>query len=52
MVRRSEAKAALSAAETRFVAERVKRKRLATAELRLNIHNMRPGLAAKGLKYI
>ncbi len=42
----------LAAAEQRLAAEEAKRKRLAAGELGLDIYDMRPKLAAKGLKYI
>ncbi len=52
VVRRSEAEAVFAAATQRLVAEEAKRKRLAAGELGLDIYDMRPTLAAKGLKYI
>lgn len=52
VVRRSEAEAVLVAAEQRLAAEEAKRKRLAAGELGLDIYDMRPVLAAKGLTYI
>lgn len=52
VVRRSEAEAVLSAANQRLAAEEAKRRRLAAGELDLDIYDMRPALAAKGLKYI
>ena len=52
VVKRAEAEATLAAAETRLAAEEVKRKRLASGELGLDLYNMRPVLAAKGLRYI
>lgn len=52
VVKRAEAEATLAAAETRLAAEEAKRKRLASGELGLDIYNMRPVLAAKGLRYI
>lgn len=52
VVRRADAEAALEAAEKRLEAEEVKRQRLAAGELGLDIYNMRPRLAEKGLKYV
>ncbi len=52
VVRRDEAEAVLAAAEARLAAEEAKRARLAAGELGLDIYNMRPALAAKGLKYV
>lgn len=52
VVRRAEAEAVLAAAEKRLEAEEAKRKRLAAGELGLDIYDMRPRLAAKGLKYV
>jgi 4-hydroxy-4-methyl-2-oxoglutarate aldolase len=52
VVRQAEAEAVLAAAERRLAAEEAKRSRLATGELGLDIYNMRPALAAKGLKYV
>lgn len=52
VVRQAEAEAVLAAAEQRLAAEEAKRTRLATGELGLDIYNMRPALAAKGLKYV
>jgi 4-hydroxy-4-methyl-2-oxoglutarate aldolase len=52
VVKQAEAKAVLAAANTRLAAEEAKRTRLAAGELGLDIYNMRPALAAKGLKYV
>jgi 4-hydroxy-4-methyl-2-oxoglutarate aldolase len=52
VVRRAEAEATLAAAERRLAAEEAKRKRLAAGELGLDLYDMRPALAAKGLRYI
>ncbi|MCQ2006180.1 4-carboxy-4-hydroxy-2-oxoadipate aldolase/oxaloacetate decarboxylase [Rhizobium sp. NRK18] len=52
VVRREEAAAVLAAAEKRLAAEEAKRKRLAAGELGLDIYDMRPRLAEKGLKYV
>lgn len=52
VVRQAEAEAVLAAAVQRLAAEEAKRARLATGELGLDIYNMRPALAAKGLKYV
>lgn len=52
VVRREEADTVLAAAETRLAAEDAKRKRLAAGELGLDIYDMRPRLAEKGLKYV
>lgn len=52
VVRQAEAEAVLAAAEKRLAAEEAKRSRLAVGELGLDIYNMRPALAAKGLKYV
>lgn len=51
VVKLAEAEAMLAAAEARLAAEEVKRKRLASGELGLDIYNMRAVLAAKGLKF-
>lgn len=51
VVRRADAPAVLAAAQTRIAAEEVKRARLAAGELGLDIYDMRPRLAAKGLTY-
>lgn len=50
VVKRAEAEAVLAAAEIRLAAEEAKRARLAAGELGLDIYDMRPALAAKGLK--
>jgi 4-hydroxy-4-methyl-2-oxoglutarate aldolase len=52
VVRRAEAEAVLAAAEKRLAAEEAKRKRLAAGELGLDLYDMRPRLAEKGLKYL
>jgi 4-hydroxy-4-methyl-2-oxoglutarate aldolase len=52
VVRYSEAADVLKAAEKRLANEEMKRKRLAAGELGLDIYDMRPALAAKGLKYV
>ncbi len=52
VVRREEAETVLAAAEKRLSAEEAKRKRLAAGELGLDIYDMRPRLAEKGLKYV
>lgn len=52
VVKQSEAEAVLTAANTRLAAEEAKRTKLAAGELGLDIYNMRPALAAKGLKYV
>ena len=52
VVRRADADTVLAAARKRMDAEEVKRRRLAWGELRLDIYDMRPRLAAKGLPYI
>ncbi|OHV76976.1 4-carboxy-4-hydroxy-2-oxoadipate aldolase/oxaloacetate decarboxylase [Rhizobium sp. LCM 4573] len=52
VVRREEAEAVLAAADKRLANEEAKRKRLAAGELGLDIYDMRPALAAKGLKYV
>ena len=52
VVRRADAEAVLAAAEKRLANEEMKRKRLAAGELGLDIYDMRPALAAKGLKYV
>ena len=48
----AEAAAVLERAKARLAAEEVKRKRLAAGELGLDIYDMRPRLAEKGLKYV
>ena len=50
--RRAEAAEVLAAAEKRTAAEEAKRQRLAAGELGLDIYDMRPRLAEKGLKYV
>jgi 4-hydroxy-4-methyl-2-oxoglutarate aldolase len=52
VVRREEAEAVLAAAQKRLANEDAKRKRLAAGELGLDMYDMRPALAAKGLKYV
>jgi 4-hydroxy-4-methyl-2-oxoglutarate aldolase len=52
VVRRDEAQGVLAAAEKRLANEEAKRKRLAAGELGLDLYDMRPTLAAKGLKYV
>ncbi|HWL57783.1 MAG TPA: 4-carboxy-4-hydroxy-2-oxoadipate aldolase/oxaloacetate decarboxylase [Paracoccus sp. (in: a-proteobacteria)] len=52
VVRRADAAAVLDAARQRVAAEEAKRQRLAAGELGLDIYDMRPRLAAKGLKYV
>lgn len=52
VVRRADAPAVLESARARTAAEEAKRQRLATGELGLDIYDMRPRLAAKGLKYV
>ena len=52
VVKQAEAEAVLIAANKRLAAEEAKRTRLAAGELGLDIYNMRPALAAKGLKYV
>jgi len=51
VVKWQEAESALSVANERLELEEAKRKRLASGELGLDIYNMRPRLAEKGLKY-
>ncbi|WP_134681742.1 4-carboxy-4-hydroxy-2-oxoadipate aldolase/oxaloacetate decarboxylase [Paracoccus ravus] len=52
VVRRTDAKAVLAAARKRMDAEEAKRQRLTSGELGLDIYDMRPRLASKGLKYV
>ena len=52
VVKRLEAAAVLAAAENRLAAEEAKRKTLASGVLGLDLYNMRPALAAKGLRYV
>jgi len=52
VVRREEAADVLAAAKKRMELEEAKRVRLANGELGLDIYNMRPRLAEKGLKYV
>lgn len=52
VVKRAEADSVLAEAEKRLANEETKRKRLAAGELGLDIYDMRPALAAKGLKYV
>ena len=52
VVRRAEAEEVANTAEKRLAAEEAKRKRLAAGELGLDIYDMRPRLAEKGLKYV
>ena len=51
-VRYAEAELVLNAAEKRLANEEMKRKRLASGELGLDMYDMRGALAAKGLKYV
>ncbi|MEI4474025.1 4-carboxy-4-hydroxy-2-oxoadipate aldolase/oxaloacetate decarboxylase [Frigidibacter sp. MR17.24] len=52
VVRRADAAVVLAAAQKREAGEEAKRKRLAAGELGLDIYDMRPRLAEKGLVYI
>jgi 4-hydroxy-4-methyl-2-oxoglutarate aldolase len=52
VVRREDAEAVLAAANTRLAAEEGKRAKLAAGVLGLDLYNMRPALAAKGLRYV
>ena len=52
VVKRAEAAEVLAAAEKRTAAEEAKRRRLAAGELGLDIYDMRPRLAEKGLRYV
>ena len=52
VVPRTEAAEVLKKAEARLAAEEAKRRRLASGELGLDIYDMRPRLADKGLKYV
>ncbi|GAB1261822.1 4-carboxy-4-hydroxy-2-oxoadipate aldolase/oxaloacetate decarboxylase [Aurantivibrio plasticivorans] len=52
VVRREEAQAVLEASQKRMALEEEKRVRLAKGELGLDMYNMRPRLAEKGLKYV
>ncbi|MDZ5111392.1 4-carboxy-4-hydroxy-2-oxoadipate aldolase/oxaloacetate decarboxylase [Pseudomonas putida] len=52
VVRHDEAQAVLAAATQRGELEEHKRQRLAAGELGLDIYEMRPRLAAKGLRYV
>lgn len=52
VVRRAEAEAVLAAANKRLAAEEAKRVKLAAGVLGLDLYNMRPALAAKGLRYV
>ena len=52
VVRQAKAESVLAAAEKRLAAEEAKRKRLGAGELGLDIYDMRPRLAEKGLKYV
>jgi 4-hydroxy-4-methyl-2-oxoglutarate aldolase len=52
VVRYAEAKAVLDAANKRLAAEEAKREKLAAGTLGLDLYNMRPALAAKGLIYV
>lgn len=52
VVPRENAEAVMEKTQTRLDAEEAKRQRLAAGELGLDIYNMRPRLAEKGLKYV
>ncbi len=52
VVPRGEAVAVMEAAEARIASEEVRRKRFAAGELGLDIYDMRPRLADKGLRYV
>lgn len=52
VVWRNEAADVLAAAEKRLAAEEAKRARLAAGELGIDIYDMRPRLAEKGLRYV
>ena len=52
VVRRAEAEAVLAAANKRLAAEEAKRAKLAAGVLGLDLYDMRPALAAKGLRYV
>ena len=52
VVPHAEAAIVMAAAEKRIAAEEGKRQRLAAGELGLDIYDMRPRLADKGLKYV
>ncbi len=52
VVRRADAEAVLAAANKRLATEEAKRARLASGEFGLDIYDMRPRLAEKGLKYV
>ena len=52
VVPRADAEAVMAATSKRLDAEEAKRERLAAGELGLDIYDMRPRLAEKGLKYV